>query len=430
MIRMPKKIKDVLKTLTDAGFEAYTVGPCVRDSLLGMKPVDWDISTSAVLEDLNRLFPGGVTVSQKLGVVRLYDESDGEELIIDVATYRKKSLKTPEGSVPQFASTISEDLERRDFTVDAVADSGSKLVDEKGGRSDITSRLIRTVGDPMELFEEEPVKIMKAYRLVAELGFDMTQPVYEGIMAKKEGLDTVKSSRIGKEFLAIMGAEHAGKAMSMIVDMGVLRYILGPEVADNLTGRERGELTELCKNIDKTKTIPERRMGVLMSLLSGKKALAAIDHLGYEGELRIHLEDVAKDLPEFHFCQQPQTLKKFCYEHAPMERTDYLLQLQKAMMIVFGYDIETKIKSKMYLFDEIRKSSDPIFVEDLAIDGNDLMEAGITETPEESEAMLRMLVERLHIEPRKNTRRELLELAKRYKKNKLLAYFRGVSWIR
>lgn len=429
MIRMPKKIKDVLKTLSDGGFEGYTVGPCVRDSLLGLKPVDWDVSTNAKLEDLNRLFPDAVTVSKKLGVVRLYDDTD-EELVIDVATYRKKSIKSPEGNIPQFASTISEDLERRDFTVDALADSGSHFIDEKGGKSDISSKFIRTVGDAAELFSEDPMKIMKAYRIVADLGFDMTQSVYEGIMANKEKLDEVKSSRIGKEFLQIIGAEHAGKAMSMIVDMGVLRYILGPEVVDNLSHKEKSELMDLCKNIEKTKTIPERRIGVLMSMLSKRKALSAIDRLGYEGELRVHLEDVAKDLPEFHFCQQPQTLKKFCYEHAPMERTDYLLQLQKAMMIVFEYDIETKIKSKMYLFDQFQKSSDPIFVEDLAIDGNDLMEAGITETPEESQEMLRMLVERLHIEPRRNTRRELLELAKRYKKHKVLAYFRGVSWLR
>ena len=430
MIKMPKIIRDVLKALGDAGFEGYTVGPCVRDSLMGKKPVDWDISTNATLEDLNRIFPDAVTVSKKLGVVRLYDNTDSEEIVADIATYRKKSLKDGAESVPQFVSTISEDLERRDFTVDAVADSGSKLVDEKGGKSDINARLIRTTGDAGELFREEPFKIMKAYRLVAELGFDMTQPVYEAIMANKEGLAKVKSARIGKEFLAIMGAEYAGKAMNMIVDMDVLRYILGSDVVDSLTLRERRELTELCQNIEKTKTIPERRMGVLMSMLSKKQALAAIDRLGYEGELRTHLEDVARDLPEFHFCQQPQTLKKFCYEHAPMERSDYLLQLQKAMMIVFGYDIETKIRSKMYLFDQFEKSSDPIFVEDLAIDGNDLMEAGITETPEESEAMLKMLVERLHIEPKKNTRRELLELAKRYKKHKLLAYFRGVSWLR
>ena len=429
MIKMPKIIKDVLKTLSDSGFEGYTVGPCVRDSIMGRKPVDWDVSTNASLEDLNRLFPGGVTVSQKLGVVRLYDESDEGETVTDISTYRKKSLKTGDGSVPQFASTISEDLERRDFTVDAIADSGMKFVDEHGGKSDIMAKLIRTVGDPNELFKEEPFKIMKAFRLVADLGFDMTQPVYEAILAAKDGLETVKSSRIGKEFLQIMGAEYAGKALNMIVDMGVLRYVLGPATADNLTSREKSDLMEICQNIEKTKKIPERRMGVLMSILSKKRALAAIDYMGFEGDLRVHLEDVAKDLPEFHFCQQPQALKKFVYEHAPMERSDYLLQLQKAMRIVFSYDIETKIKSKMYLFSEFEKNSEPIFVEDLAVDGNDLMEAGITDTPEESEAMLKILIERLHIEPRKNTRRDLLELAKRYKKNKFAAYFRGVSWI-
>ncbi|MBR5740858.1 MAG: hypothetical protein IKX81_06110, partial [Firmicutes bacterium] len=88
MIKMPKIIKDVLKTLSDAGFEGYTVGPCVRDSIIGRKPVDWDVSTNASLEDLNRLFPGGVTVSQKLGVVRLYDESDEGETVTDISTYR------------------------------------------------------------------------------------------------------------------------------------------------------------------------------------------------------------------------------------------------------------------------------------------------------------------------------------------------------
>ena len=98
-------------------------------------------------------------------------------------------------------------------------------------------------------------------------------------------------------------------------------------------------------------------------------------------------------------------------------------------MIIFDYSIETKIRSKIYLLGEFEKNNDPIFVEDLVIDANDLMEAGILDTSEECEQMLKMLVERLHIEPGKNTRKDLFEMAKRYKKNKLAAYLSGVSWV-
>ena len=84
----------------------------------------------------------------------------------------------------------------------------------------------------------------------------------------------------------------------------------------------------------------------------------------------------------------------------------------------------------MFLLKEFGRNKEPIFVEDLVINADDLMEAGITEDPEESEKLLGMLVERMHIDPRKNTRKDLLELAKKYKKNKMAAYFRGVSWIR
>ena len=171
-------------------------------------------------------------------------------------------------------------------------------------------------------------------------------------------------------------------------------------------------------------------MGALLSILSEKKAMSIINRLEFDGELRQNLEDVAKDLPAFHFAQQPQTYKKFIYEHAPMQRSEYLLNLQKALLIIFDYSIDTKIKSKMYMLDQFDKNNEPIFVEDLAIDGNDLMEAGILDDPEACDKMLHMLIERLHIDPKKNTRQELFKLAKTYKKSKLKAYFRGISWIR
>ncbi len=427
MIKMPKEVKDIIKTIRDKGHEAYAAGVCVRDSLAGKKPIDWDIITDVSLAELTALFPEGKTVSEKLSIVRMYgnESEDQEQIITDICTYRKKAAP---GEVV-FSEDVKDDLRRRDFTVNAMADNGFEFIDEFGGRSDMQAKLVRTIGPADELFRTEPVKMLKALRITAELGYDFTKDVYEATVKNHRLVSELPANTVRKDFLAIIGGEHGGKALNMIVDMNMLPDIIG-ETGDHLSGREKSDLIVLCQNMGKTKPIPSRRMGAFISVLSEKKALKVIEKLEFTGDLKQNLEDVAKDLPAFHFAQQPAAYKKFIYEHAPMERSDYLLNLQKALMLIFDYSIETKVKSKMFLLKEFERNKEPIFVEDLVINAEDLMEAGITEDPEESEKLLGMLVERMHIEPRKNTRKDLLELAKKYKKNKMAAYFRGVSWIR
>ena len=427
MIKLPKEVRDIIKTLKDNGHNAYTAGLCVRDSLAGKKPIDWDIITDASLDELTGLFPEGKTVSEKLSIVRMYgNESEEEEQIItDICTYRKK---TAPGEVA-FSEDVKDDLRRRDFTVNAMADNGFEFIDEFGGRSDMQAKLVRTIGSADELFRKEPVKMLKALRITASLGYDLTKDVYEAILKNHALVRDLPVKNLRGDFMAIMGGPSGGKALNMIVDMGMLPDIIG-EAGEKLSGREKSDLMTLCQNMDKTKPIASRRMGALISILSEKKGLSVIDRLDFTGKIRLNLTDVAKDLPSFHFAQQPAAYKKFIYEHEPMERSDYLLNLQKALMIIFDYSIETKVKSKMYLLNEFERNNDPIFVEDLVINAEDLMEEGISDDPEECDKLLHMLVERLHIEPKKNTRRDLLELAKKYKKNKMAAYLRGVSWIR
>ena len=428
MVKLPKQVKEIIRKLKDKGFKAYAAGPCIRDSLHGMKPLDWDVITNAGLDVLKELFPEAKVLSEKLSVIRLYDQEGEDDIITDVASFRKRA---PEGSQETlFTDDVKEELARRDFTVNALADSGVEFVDEFGGRSDLQAKLVRTIENADELFKREPLKILKALRITAELGYDLSKEVYEAVISNRQLLNNVPNKRIGREMLAIVGGEHAGKAMNMIVDMGLLEYVLGDTAANHLTSREKSDLITFCNNCSKSYPIGERRMGCLLSILSTKKALSVIDYLEYEGDLKQHLTDVAKDMPSFHFAQQPQQYKKFIYEHEPMERSDYMLNVQKAARLIFDYSIDTKIKSKMFLLKEFERNSEPIFVEDLAIDADDLMEAGILDDPEECDKMLHMLVERLHIEPNKNTRTELLNLAKKYKKNKVKAFFRGVSWIR
>ncbi|MBP3759710.1 MAG: CCA tRNA nucleotidyltransferase [Firmicutes bacterium] len=427
MIKMPKEVKEIIRALRDKGYEAYAAGICVRSCLAGEKPLDWDVNTNAGLDAIKEIFPEGEVVSEKFSVVRLYGNEDAEDPIItDIGTFRMKTAE--DGTVP-FTDDVKEDLRRRDFTVNAMADNGFEFIDEFGGRSDMQAKLVRTIGSADELFRKEPVKMLKALRITASLGYDLTKDVYEAILKNHALVRDLPVKNLRGDFMAIMGGPSGGKALNMIVDMGMLPDIIG-EAGEKLSGREKSDLMILCQNMDKTKPIASRRMGALISILSEKKGLSVIDRLDFTGKIRLNLTDVAKDLPNFHFAQQPAAYKKFIYEHEPMERSDYLLNLQKALMIIFDYSIETKVKSKMYLLNEFERNNDPIFVEDLVINAEDLMEEGISDDPEECDKLLHMLVERLHIEPKKNTRRDLLELAKKYKKNKMAAYLRGVSWIR
>ena len=427
MIKLPKEVRDIIKILKDHGFGAYAAGVCVRDSLAGEKPVDWDIVTNAPLDRMTELFPEGKIMSDKLSIVRLYgnESEDQEQIITDICTYRKKTAP----SEVVFSDDVRDDLKRRDFTVNSMADNGYEFIDDFGGRSDMQAKLVRTIGSADELFAAEPVKMLKALRITAELGYDFTKEVYEAIVKNHSLVRDLPASALRREFLAIIGGPHGGKALNMIVDMSMLSDIIG-ETGDHLSGREKTDLIVLCRNMDKTKPIPSRRMGAFLSIMSEKKAMKVIDKLEFTGDLRQNLEDVAKDLAAFHFAQQPAAYKKFMYEHAPIERSEYLLNLQKALMIIFEYSIETKIKSKMFMLKEFERNKEPVFVEDLVISAEDLIEAGITEDEEECEKLLSMLVERMHVDPRKNTKKDLLELAKKYKKNKMAAYFRGVSWIR
>ena len=164
----------VLNTLEEAGFEAYVVGECVRDSILGRKPFGWDVTTNATLEDLKTVLPEAEVFSEKFGVVRLeYIEEakvEGEVVevgvIVDVAPYRKEA-KYVEGLLVDStrAETIEDDLSHRDFTINAIAENHTSLADAFEGKEDIRKKLVKTVGDADRVFKEDPICIENYIKL-------------------------------------------------------------------------------------------------------------------------------------------------------------------------------------------------------------------------------------------------------------------------
>ena len=233
LVKLPKEIGRIMVKLTDAGFESYIVGGCVRDSILGKKPYDWDLTTNAKVDNLKELFPEARVLSEKFGVVRLeyIEEATDKEgniigetgIIADIATYRKEGeYQNGRPTEIIFADTIEEDLPRRDFTINAIADSHTKFIDMFEGREDIRKRLIKTVGDADKRFKEDPLRMMRAVRLAAELDFDLHKSVYDAIIVNRNLLENVSIGKIRDEFVKLVTAEYAGKGLKMLLNMDLL----------------------------------------------------------------------------------------------------------------------------------------------------------------------------------------------------------------
>lgn len=219
MERIPKDVVRVLKKLTDAGHEAWCVGGCVRDLLLDREPGDWDATTSALPEETLALFgadavPTGLqhgTVTVRTGIRH-----------VEVTTYRTDGDYTdhrhPEGVT--FTSSLKEDLRRRDFTVNAIAMSGTgELQDPVNGKADLAAGCLRCVGDPNRRFDEDALRILRGLRFASVLGFDIEEKTAAGMRGNRELLRSIAAERIRVEWDKLLCGVNAGKILREYPDI-------------------------------------------------------------------------------------------------------------------------------------------------------------------------------------------------------------------
>lgn len=204
---IPKKVEIIINTLEEAGFEAYAVGGCVRDALLGRTPNDWDITTSAKPEQVKVLFHRTVDTGIAHGTVTVLLEKDGFE----VTTYRVDG-EYEDGRHPKevtFTASLEEDLKRRDFTINAMAYNPKKgLVDLFEGQKDLEDKVIRCVGDPLERFTEDALRIMRAVRFSAQLGFSLEENTRKALSVLAPNLKHVSAERIQVELVKLLVSPH------------------------------------------------------------------------------------------------------------------------------------------------------------------------------------------------------------------------------
>lgn len=240
---IPKEVSKVADTLEDAGFEAYLVGGCVRDLILGREPKDWDITTNATPDQIQALFPE-TYCNNDFGTVGVVNE-DVEDLrlkVVEVTPYRKESEysdKRRPDSV-SFGVSLEEDLERRDFTVNAIAfrAKNATLVDLFDGEGDIRKKRLKTVGEADKRFTEDALRMMRAVRLSAELNFAIESETMASISKNSALLEHISTERIRDEFLRIVDSSNPMLGVAMLEKLGLIDYVL-PEIKESI-GCEQG----------------------------------------------------------------------------------------------------------------------------------------------------------------------------------------------
>lgn len=267
--KIPKEIKEIAKTLADAGHQAYLVGGCLRDLMLSRVPKDWDIATDARPEEIQKLFPdsfyentfGTVGVKVNMETSDVFQTSDVQNIeIIEITTFRKDG-KYSDARHPdkvEFADTIEEDLSRRDFTINAMAlrltidaehltlnkkprtksqessvNGQVLLIDPFSGVADLKNQLIRTVGDPNERFGEDALRLMRAVRFATQLGFEIEEKTQKAINNNSDALEKIAKERIRDEFEKIIMSDRAADGIELLEASGLLKHVV-PELRDGI----------------------------------------------------------------------------------------------------------------------------------------------------------------------------------------------------
>jgi len=234
-LSVPQEILGLCQTLKKAGFETYLIGGCVRDLLIGRAPKDWDITTDAKPEEIQSLF-SDTFYENKFGTVGVVTESSDPKLkVVEITPYRieGKYSNARHPDEVQFSDKLSDDLKRRDFTINAIAfDPITKiLVDEHDGKKDLERKLIAAVGNPDERFQEDALRTLRAIRLSAELDFAIEGKTASAIAKDASQLGKISKERIRDELVRILMSDRPMQALFVAQKLGILKYVI-PELEE------------------------------------------------------------------------------------------------------------------------------------------------------------------------------------------------------
>ena len=445
---VPEEVVAVSKTLAEAGFEAYLVGGCVRDMLLGREPKDWDVATDATPADVQKLFPESV-YENDFGTVGIKTESEDPRLkIIEVTTYRIESEYTDKRHPDEvkFASNIEDDLSRRDFTVNAMAmDMKGDVVDPFGGAQDIKDRTLRTVGVPEERFSEDALRLMRAVRFSMELEFEIELNTRRAMVKLAGGLEEIAKERVRDELVKILMTPNAAKGIILLEELDLLRYVL-PELREGIgVGQNKHHIYTVFEHnvraLDYTArenySLPVRMAALLHDVgkpkvksgdgpdstfyqheyIGAKIAVRMLDRLRFSREFTEQVGHLVRSHMFYYDSGviSAAGVRRFVVRVGP-ENIDDLLKVREADRIGSGVKkaVPYRLRHLLFMIDKVKR--DPLSPKMLALRGDDLMP--LLDLPQSRRVgwILNSLMEEVIDDPKKNNKNYLEKRAKELNK--------------
>lgn len=423
----------VLARLQSAGFEAYAVGGCVRDSLMGKKPYDWDIATSAFPEQVVTLFQNTaasvIPTGIKHGTVTVIVERNP----VEVTTFRteQKYSDHRHPDAVSFTSSLQEDLERRDFTINAIAYSPAEgIIDPFHGEQDIHTGIIRCVGRPETRFGEDSLRIMRALRFSSTLGFKIDNETSNSILKNAGLLHYIAQERISAELSKLICGEQI---LPILLHYSPVIGVFLPEIlpAVNFRQQKNGETSSLWERIARSVSCSAPLLPVRLAMLlhdlaepqcgfsehaeiGSAIAKNALTRLRYDR----NMTDIVAMLVRHHEAPLPVKRKELRHwiNWIGEENLRFLLLVKQAdsQAMVPELPSQTKqLEQASDLLDRIIREGDCCSLRQLKINGNDLIHAGVPSGPQLG-SILHFLLTEVIEERCANERGALLQLAKHF----------------
>ena len=399
-ITVPEDVREILRVLRDNGFEAYIVGGCVRDAILGKEPKDWDITTSALPEQVKSLFSNTVDTGIQHGTVMVIRHGIGYE----VTTYRidgeYKDGRHPESVT--FTRSLAEDLKRRDFTINAFAyNPETGIIDLFDGISDLSDQLIRAVGDPNARFDEDALRIMRAIRFSAQLSFKIETVTRAAIARHSENLAQVSMERIRVEFEKTLLSPNPEK-VNLFRELVMDRFLIpDPEIRKKCFDPAANESYRLLSGEEER--LRPLRLAAFFQNVSSEQARSALKTLKYDNKTISSVSSIIRNKDRVLNNDKVEIKTALC--EMGEEIFSMLLDFQEAVAGRKGF-LDPVRETK----DNILKENEPYCLSKMEINGSDLINAGFPKGERIGE-LLNILLKAVIEDPAMNRKEELLKLA-------------------
>lgn len=438
-IELPGEIVKLCRTLHEAGFQSYVVGGALRDALLGEKPQDWDITTDALPEQVEEIFPHTIPTGKEFGTITVLCEGSP----VEVTTMRQETgysdHRHPDSV--RFTDDINLDLSRRDFTINAMAYAPitQRFVDPYRGRAHLRRRLLVCVGEPVDRFREDPLRMLRLIRFQGVLGFAPDKRTARSIMP--ELIRLVSPERIGQELAKLLLGTHLMPAFELFYLSGLLQEII-PELAAcaGVSQGERHPFDVLGHSIMAAQyapTEPHLRWAALLHDVGKPVALSASHGANFHGHeelgaqiaeqalrrlrysnhliakvvhlIRHHMYPMQPDMSDRAVRRMLATVgREHIYDLIALRQADIAGMYHNPVQALrFVEGVKSRVK-------EVLSHDAPLTSSQLAVDGHDLMqELGIAPGPTVGR-LLQQLLELVIDNPGRNNRDELLAAARKF----------------